>query len=159
MDIPIFKPKTLPVLLIEENINEEASEEEKQFKLIHDSIKEFECLPTVEEMAAILDYERKALNYAYELAIYTLDNRSFEREFVSIYNAVNDSDFYSIALKNEIVYIKYCALQKVLGEINVIHKIKDDLREINFNYNYHRHQTLQAIQGLKPEWLIKIIIQ
>ena len=152
MIIPVFKPKTLPVYFIEEEINEEASEEEKQFKLIQQSIKNFECLPTVEEMTAILEYEQKALDYGFKLAIQTLDKPNVEREFASIYNAVNcDSEFYKHALNNEIVYIKYCTLQKILGEIKVINEIKTDLDEINFNYNYNRTQTLQAIQDLKPE--------
>lgn len=151
MNVPTFNAKTLPIYYIEEHINEEHSKEAKQFNRIRESIKEFECLPRVEEMTAILEYEEKALDYCYKLAINTLNKRGFEKEFVDIYKAVNDGEFYKNALKNDIIYIKYCTLQKVLDELKIIDSIKQDVRQLNFNYNNHDRQVLQTLQDINNE--------
>ena len=157
MNVPTFKERTIPIYYIETYINEEASEEAKQFNRIRESIKEFESLPTVEEMTAILEYEENALDYCYKLAINTLDKRGFDKEFVDIYNAVNDSGFYKTALNNDIIYIKYCTLQKVLGELKIIDSIKQDVRQLNFNFNNYERQVLQTLQDLTTEWNSKNI--
>ena len=136
---------------METQINEEPSENAKQFERIRQTIREFEILPTVEEMTAILEYERNALDYCFKLAINTLSKRGFDKHYIDIYNAVNDSDFYSTALKNDILFVKYCTLQKVLGELDVIGSIKDDVKEMNFNYNNHDRQVLQTLQDLTSE--------
>ena len=94
MIIPKFTERTIPVLEIERNINEETSEEGKQFIRIRETVKDFERMPTGEEMTAILEYESKALDYCYILALNTLDKRGFEKDVTDIYNAVNDEAFY-----------------------------------------------------------------
>jgi len=145
MIIPKFEEKTIAVYEMEFLINEEASEEEKQFKRVLAAIKDFERLPTVEEITAILEYEQKALDYGFKLAINTLDKRGFEKNYIDLFNAVNDVEFYSKALKQNILYIKYCTLQKTLGEIKVISDIKDAVRELTFRYNNYDRELLQAI--------------
>ena len=145
MIIPKFEEKTIAVYEMEVVINEEASEEEKQFKRVLAAIKDFERLPTVEEITAILEYEQKALDYGFKLAINTLDKRGFEKNYIDLFNAVNDVEFYSKALKQNILYIKYCTLQKTLGEIKVISDIKDAVRELTFRYNNYDRELLQAI--------------
>lgn len=145
MIIPKFEEKTIAVYEMEFVINEEASEEEKQFKRVLAAIKDFERLPTVEEITAILEYEQKALDYGFKLAINTLDKRGFEKNYIDLFNAVNDVEFYSKALKQNILYIKYCTLQKTLGEIKVISDIKDAVRELTFRYNNYDRELLQAI--------------
>ena len=101
MIIPKFEEKTIAVYEMEFVINEEASEEEKQFKRVLAAIKDFERLPTVEEITAILEYEQKALDYGFKLAINTLDKRGFEKNYIDLFNAVNDVEFYSKALKEQ----------------------------------------------------------
>ena len=149
MIIPKFEEKTIAIYEMEFVINEEASEEEKQFKRILAAIKDFERLPTVEEITAILEYESKALDYGFKLAINTLDKRGFENNYIDIYNAVNDKEFYSKALKQDILYIKYCTLQKTLGEIKIISDIKNAIRELTFRYNNYDRELLQAITDSK----------
>ena len=149
MIIPKFEEKTIAVYEMEFVINEEASEEEKQFKRVLAAIKDFERLPTVEEITAILEYEQKALDYGFKLAINTLDKRGFEKNYIDLFNAVNDVEFYSKALKQNILYIKYCTLQKTLGEIKVISDIKDAVRELTFRYNNYDRELLQAITDSK----------
>lgn len=149
MIIPKFEEKTIAIYEMEFEINEEASEEEKQFKRILAAIKDFQRLPTVEEITAILEYESKALDYGFKLAINTLDKRGFEKNYIDIYNAVNDVDFYPKALKEQILYIKYCTLQKTLGELSVIWDIKEAVRELTFRYNNYDRELLQAITDSK----------
>ena len=71
MIIPEFKEKTFPVYEMDFYINEEPSDEAKQFNKILKSIKDYELIPKVSEMTAILEYEEKALNYAFKLSIET----------------------------------------------------------------------------------------
>lgn len=152
MIIPEFNEKTFPVYEMERYINEEPSDEEKQFNKILESVKRFELIPRVSEMTAILEYEEKALNYAFKLSIETLDKRGFENDLTDISNAVNDEEFYKKALNNDILFVKYCTLQKVIGEILVIREIKEAVRELIFNMNNNERQILHAITSLKTEW-------
>ena len=154
MIIPTFEEKTLAVYDMEYYINEETSNEAKQFKRILESVKYFELIPTVEEMTAILEYEEKALNYSFKLAINTLDKRGFEKDLTDIYNAVNNEKVYSKALKNDILFAKYCTLQKTLGELFVIRDIKNAVREVIFNCGTNEREILKAVTDLKNEWKI-----
>ena len=151
MIIPIFKERNIPIYEMEYYINEEPSDETKQFNKILESVKEFELMPNVEEMTAILEYKEKALDYCYKLAINTLDKRGFEKDVTEIYNAVNDSKIYSKALKNEITFAKYCTLQKVLGEIFVIGSIQQEVRKLIFKINNTDAEILKAITDLKTK--------
>ena len=157
MIIPKFTERTIPVLEIERHINEETSEEGNQFKRILQTITEFEKLPTVEEMTAILEYESKALDYCYILAINTLDKRGFEKDATDIYNAVNDEAFYKYALKNDLIFAKYCTLQKILEEIFLIRSIKQGARELTFRYNKFDRELLQALQDITNGWKFNIV--
>ena len=149
MIIPIFEEPTFAVYDMEFYINEEPTEKEKQFKRILESIKQFERLPTLADMTAILEYEEKAVDYIYKLALTTLKNRDFEKDFADIYRAVNKADVYSEALKDGFMFIKYCALQNILNEITVIWDIKTFIRELAFKYNYYDREILQAITDSK----------
>ena len=151
MIIPTFEEKTIPILYMESHINEEPSEEAKQFKRILKTVKDFERLPNVSEMTAILKYQDQALTYAYELAINTLTKRGFERDLTDIYNAVNDEKFYSKALKNDITFAKYCTLQKVLNELLIIGSIQQEVRELNFLMNNTDTELINSIKDLKHE--------
>jgi len=136
---------------MEYHINEEPSEEEKQFKRILKAIKEFELLPKVEELTAILEYKENALDYCYRLAINTISKRGFEKDVADIYNAVNNEEVYSQALKNEITFAKYCTLQKILGELIIIGSIQHEVRKLVFNINNTDSEILKAITDLKTE--------
>lgn len=151
MIIPTFKERTVPIFEMEYYINEEPSDEEKQFKRILKTVKEFELLPKVEELTAILEYEQKALDYCYKLAINTLSKRGFEKDITDIYNAINNKEAYSQALKNEITFAKYCTLQKILGELIVIGSIQHEVRKLIFNINNTDSEILKAITDLKTE--------
>ena len=149
MIIPVFEEKTIPILYMESHINEEPSEEAKQFKRILKTVKEFERLLTVAEMTAILKYESTALDYTYNLAINTLSKRGFEKDVTDIYNAVNDEKFYSKALKNDITFAKYCTLQKVLNELLIIGSIQQAVHQLNFRINNTDAEIIQSIKELK----------
>ena len=151
MIIPLFEEKTIPILYMDEYINEEPSEEARQFKRILKTVKEFERLPTVSEMTAILEYHETALNYCYKLAINTLDERGFEKDVTEIYNAVNNDKFYSVALKNDITFAKYCTLQKILNELLIIGSIQHEVRKLNFIMSNTDAEIIKAISDLKTE--------
>lgn len=151
MAIPIFKEKTIPIYEMESYINEEPSEEAKQFERILSSIRDFDLIPKVEEMTAILEYEQQALDYCFRLAVNTLNKRGFEKSLFEITQAVNGENVYSECLKNDISFAKYCTLQKVLGELFIIHKIKNAVREVIFDMGDIERATLEAIKDLKTE--------
>lgn len=158
MIIPKFKERAIPVYFMEDYINEEPTEEEKQFKRIHKSIKEVERLPTVEEMTAILEYEETALDYCFKLAINTFESRNFEKNYTDLYNATISADFYKKALPNGILYTKYCTLRKILAELNVIRSIKNDVKKITFNYNQYDKEVLSGLKKLTDGWKFNLFI-
>lgn len=152
MEIPIFKEKVLPVYEMEHYLDGQTTEG-KQFKLILESVKEFEALPKVEEMASILEYETKAIDYAFRLAINTLHNINIEPNYLDIANAVAEVEpvLYSTYSNDNIAIAKFFILQKVLEEIRTINEIKQAVRELNFNYNLFERNLIESIQELKGD--------
>ena len=82
MEIPTFKEKVVPVHEMEQYLTGRTTEG-KQLKLILESIKEYKLLPKFEDMVLLLDYEVKAIDYAFKLAINTLNNKDFEKNYFS----------------------------------------------------------------------------
>jgi len=134
MKIPTFKEKVLPVYEMEHHLDGMTTEG-KQFKLILESIKEYEIYLKAEEMASILDYEVKAIDYAFRLGINTLHTIEIEPNYLDIANAVVKVNPYSTFKDDNIALAKYFILEKVLEEIKIINEIKEAVREMNFNYN------------------------
>lgn len=149
MEIPTFKEKEVPVYFMEDFLNSEDSTEGKQFKLILESVREFETLPTLTEMASILDYEEKALDYAFRLAINTLHNTGFEKDLTDIYNATIKFNPYD---KDNIAQGKYLILESTLKELEIIKDIKQAVKELNFNYNLYERNLIQAIDNLRKSF-------
>lgn len=146
MDIPTFKEKEVPVYFMEDYLNSEDSTEGKQFKLILESVKDYEALPTLTEMASILEYEQKALDYAFRLAINTLHNIEIEKDLTVIYNATINFNPYD---KGDITHGKYLVLETVLKELKTIKEIKQAVKELNFQYNLYERNITEAIDQLR----------
>lgn len=148
MKIPIFKEKVLPVYEMEHYLDG-MTEEGKQFKLILESVKRFEALPKVEEMASILEYEEKAIDYAFRLAINTLHTIEIEPNYLDIANAVTKTEPYSTFKNDNIALAKYFILEKVLEELKLISEIKQAVKELNFNYNLFERNLVESIDQLR----------
>lgn len=148
MEIPIFKEKVLPVCEMEFYLDGMTTEG-KQLKIILESVKDFETIPSVEEMASLLEYEAKATDYAFRLAINTLSNINFENNYLDIANAVAKINPYSTFKNDNIAIAKYLILEKVLEEIKIINQIKENVREFNFNYNKFHRDLIQSLEKFK----------
>lgn len=151
MEIPIFKEKVVPVYEMEHHLDGMTTEG-KQLKLILESVKNFEALPKVEEMASLLDYEAKAIDYAFRLAINTLHNIDFEANYLDIANAVVKVNPYSTYKNDNIALAKYLVLEKVLEEIKTINEIKEAVRELNFSYNLYERNIIESIDQLRKSF-------
>ena len=149
MEIPTFTEKKVPVNFMEDYINNETTQEGTKFKIILSCINEFEILPSLTEMASILEYEAKALSYAFELAISILHTHDFEKDYTEIYNAVNEVEPYSTYKNDGIALSKYLILEGVLEELNIIKMIKEAVSEINFNYNLVDREIIQLLECIK----------
>lgn len=150
MKIPVFKEKTVPVYEMEHYINNETSVEGIQLKHILTSIKEFEAVPRVEEMASLLEYEEKAIDYAFRLAINTLHNINFEPNYLDIANAVLKVEPYSTYKNDNIALAKYLILEQVLEEIKIVMAIKQAVQELNFKLD-NNIDLINAIKELKED--------
>ena len=149
MIIPVFKEPTIPVFEMEFYINSEATENARQFERVLDAVMEFATYPKTSEMTAILEYKDKAFDYCVKLGITALDSFDFAHaDFITLYNAVNDNEFYKRALKDKILFVKYCTLQQVLNEIRIINLIIQEVKLLDDKLNRPDERIISYLDEL-----------
>ena len=142
MEIPIFKEKTLPVMEMEHHL-EGLTTEGKQFNNILTAIKDYETIPSVMEMASILEYEEQALNYSWLLS-FEVSDKHLEKDISVLSNFVYVHNPFKDYPTDNIRQAKYYVLCQVIEELKLIHNIKEAVDRLN-NKFFSEHEEILAV--------------
>ncbi len=131
MIIPEFKPKTVPVLDMENYIIE-SSEEAKTFKKILTAVKEYKSYLRVEELVLLLEYKEKAEEEVFLLLVNIGKASRTDYDYYTLKEDFGSIKEFVTFHENPISNLKYYVIKQLIEEIDLIIGILTETNNLNY---------------------------